>query len=70
MPFTAEDIKRAKVRSKARKFAAEVRESNMACTVPDDIIDSLADDEVKMFTEFCKQFRIVQRKDFYWERAE
>jgi hypothetical protein len=69
MAFTPEDIKRAKIRAKARKFAETVRESNMACRIPDDVVDSLTDDEIPLFMEYCKQFRIVQRKDYFWERA-
>lgn len=61
------DLKQAAVRAKARKFATMVKQSNMAHKIPDDIIDSLTDDEVRYFMECLTQFRLVKRKDYLWE---
>lgn len=67
MPFDPEEVRRLQVRRKAREFARMVRTSNMAHKVPDEIIDWLKDDEVAPFKEHLRAFRLVQRKDFYWE---
>lgn len=70
MPIGTEAERRALlVRSKARKFAAMVRDQNMAFSIPEDVFDWLKDDEIEPFKDCCKQFRIVQRPDLRWERA-
>lgn len=59
------------VRRAARKFAHEVKESNMALKLPDNIIDWLKDEDIEPFKEYLKSFGLVQRKqDYRWERAE
>lgn len=68
MPYI--DVRAVLLRSRARKFATEVKSSNMACTIPDEIIDWLKDEEIEEFREALKRFGLVQRKDFYWERKE
>jgi hypothetical protein len=57
------------VRSKARKFAAMVKESQMAWTIPDEIFDWLTDAEIETFKTYCIQFGLVQRaSDWKFER--
>ena len=56
------------VRAKAREFASMVRGCpGMAFSVPDAIADWLTDEEVPIFFDHCRAFRIVQRDDWKWE---
>lgn len=62
------DFRAATVRAKARRFANDVRASNMAMSIYDEILDWLHDDEIDQFKEYLKQFRLVQRThDLKWE---
>lgn len=58
------------VRRQARIFAEDVKNSNMACKIPDEVIDWLKDNEFEPFKVFCMQFNIVQRPDLLWERRK
>lgn len=61
------ELRKILIRSKARKFAQDVRLSGMAHHIPDEIIDFLADDEFGPFKDHLKEFRLVMRPDHRWE---
>lgn len=62
------DFVKLKVQSRARKFANKVKESQFAWTIPDEDIDALTDDELKLYQEFLIQFGLVKRPDWKWEK--
>lgn len=66
--LTRENLRLVLVRSKARKFAAMVKESNMAHKVPDEIIDWLKDDDIPHFFTYLFDFGLTRRADHLWER--
>ena len=68
MQYDAATLRRVTVRAKARKFAAYVKESNMACAIPEDVVDFLKDGEIALFFECLDQFGLTRRKDYLWER--
>jgi len=61
------ELRKILVRSKARKFAQDVRLSQMAHFIPDEIVEFLKDDEIPLFKEHLKEFRLQMRKDHRWE---
>ena len=67
-----EDQKRAAlIRSKARKFANEVKAAaGLALKLPDELIDSISDEDWPAFRLCCQYHGIRQRKDYFWEKAE
>ena len=68
--MTPEEKRAILVRSRARQFAALVRENpGLAFLVPDETIDWLTDAEIPVFFEHCRAFRIIQRSDKRWEAA-
>lgn len=62
------DIRPILVRSRARKFANDVKASGMALSIPEEIIDWLKDEEVPAFFEHCQCFGIQKRIDYLWEK--
>lgn len=69
MSITETQKREILVRARARKFANEVKESNMAILVPDDLIDWLHNDEIQPFFAHLRAFGLTQRNDCRWERA-
>ena len=69
MPLTSMDTRAILVRSRARKFAATVRDSNMAVLISNDDLDWLHDSEIEPFKQHLRTFGLTQRPDLYWEHT-
>lgn len=65
------DLTTAKLRVKAKKFRDSIP-INMAIPLPDNLVDSLLDEDVPKFFEILKSLGLQQRQDHgacgYWER--
>lgn len=61
------DIEKVRLRRRLREFANEVKRSNMALRLPDDLIDSIPDGLILFVREQLEAFRIVKRPDGLWE---
>lgn len=58
------------LRARARQFAATVKESNMAHSLPDELVDWCQDAEFPQLFEHLRNFGLIQRShDLKWERA-
>lgn len=69
MAITQEELRAAKVRVRARKFANHLRSERWAESIPDDDIEWLKDEEIETYKGVLRAKGCVQRKDFKWEAA-
>ena len=65
------DWETARLRVKAKRFRDSIP-VNMASPLPDELIDSLSDDEVPKFFEILRSLRLRQKETYHgyghWER--
>ena len=71
MPYTHEDLQRAKVTYAAKRFADELRKHPAyAQPIPEGDIEKFSDTELALYNETLILRGCMQRKtDFYWEYA-
>ena len=67
MAFTAEDLRAAKMRIRAKAFATRLRTERWAESIPDADIDWLKDSEIQAYKDVLIARGCVQRTDFKWE---
>ena len=67
MAITQEELRAAKVRVRAKKFAERLRTERWAESIPDADIDWLKDEEIETYKGVLRAKSCVQRKDFKWE---
>jgi len=61
-------IRELRIRRLARQFANQVKVSNMAMKIPDEVIDQLKDGEEQKFVEFLGLFGLVRNsRGTHWE---
>ena len=65
-----QDHRRLLISARLRKFANEVKASNMALRMPDELFDSIPDADLAWADERLRQLGLTQRdRDGRWERA-
>lgn len=69
--WTEAEKRQMLVRARARQFANDVKASGMACTVPDEIVDWLKDEEIPEFFKHLEAFGLVRQahQRHFWERG-
>lgn len=68
MAFTPEEIRAALIRSRAKKFAAQLRMNRMAEYIPEVDQEWLKDEEIPAYKEVLVQQGCTMRKiDLRWE---